>query len=212
MNYLILIFNNTKIIFFNDIIFKYEDIINLLATNNEDYDAVCGLDFFNYFYDSWVAIDLDGNSLRHYFPFFINKEAQDLVTNHKPVRVFSCWNGVIAFNASPLKNKKLKFRYKKDSNLPRYYINNTERKEYESECTYFHIDLFSLGYTKKFINPEVRVSYEYQHFYLKKYFYPSKNDTNSYFKLYYENFKKKRNKYMSNYKDKEIKFNSMVQN
>ena len=64
-------FDNTKIIFFNDIIFKYEDIINLLATNNEDYDAVCGLDFFNYFYDSWVAIDLDGNSLRHYFPFFI---------------------------------------------------------------------------------------------------------------------------------------------
>jgi len=102
-------FDNTKIIFFNDVIFEYEDIINLLATNNEDYDAVCGLDFFNYFYDSWVAIDLDGNSLQHYFPFFKNKEAQDLVTNHKPVRVFSCWNGVIAFNASPLKNKKLKF-------------------------------------------------------------------------------------------------------
>ena len=58
-----LVFENTKIIFFNDIYYKYEDIINLISTNNEDYDAVCGLDFSNIFYDRWVSIDLDGNSL-----------------------------------------------------------------------------------------------------------------------------------------------------
>ena len=105
--------DNTIIIFFNDIVFRYEDIINLLSTNNEDFDAVCGLDMENhYFYDSWVSIDLDGNGLTPRFPFFLNKEAQDLVTYHKPIRVFSCWNGVIAFKASPLKNKKIKFRYK----------------------------------------------------------------------------------------------------
>ena len=52
-------FDKTKIIFFNDIIFEYEDIINLLSTNNEDYDAVCGLDFYDIFYDTWVSIDLD---------------------------------------------------------------------------------------------------------------------------------------------------------
>ena len=56
-------FENTKIIFFNDIYYKFEDIINLISTNNEDYDAVCALDFDNYFYDRWVSIDLDGNSL-----------------------------------------------------------------------------------------------------------------------------------------------------
>ena len=88
-------FNNTKIIYFNDIFFEYEDIINLLSTNNEEYDAVCGLDFSDVFYDRWVSIDLDGNSLKPHFPFFINKQAQDLVVNHKPVRVFSCWNGVL---------------------------------------------------------------------------------------------------------------------
>ena len=34
-------FNNTIILFLNDIVFKYEDIINLLSTNNEDFDVVC---------------------------------------------------------------------------------------------------------------------------------------------------------------------------
>ena len=203
-------FDNTKILFFNDIIFKYEDIINLLATNNEDYDAVCGLDYYDCFYDTWVSIDLDGNSLKHRFPYFINKEAQDQVVNHKPVRVFSCWNGVMAFKASPLKNKKIKFRYKKNNKPPVYQINNSERNEYESECTYFHIDLFSLGYTKKFINPDVRVAYKFEDYYPRKYFYPASIEVDSYFELYSESFHEKRNKYMSNCKDTKIKLNDMV--
>ena len=107
-------FDNTKIIFFNDIYYKYEDIINLISTNNEDYDAVCGLDFRKVFYDRWVSIDLDGNSLLRNFPFILNKEAQDLILNHKPFRVFSCWNGVIVFTAFPLKNKAIQFRYPKN--------------------------------------------------------------------------------------------------
>ena len=204
-------FNNTKILFFNDIIFKYEDIINLLSTNNEDYDAVCGLDFYDCFYDTWVSIDLDGNSLKHRFPYFINKEAQDLVVNHKPVRVFSCWNGVMAFTASPLKDKKIKFRYrtKRES---KYIINNSEYCGYDSECTYFHIDLFSLGYTKKFINPDVRFAYKFEDYYKRKYFYPSSMEIQSYIELYSESFKEKRNKFMSDYKTKDIKFNKNVYN
>ena len=153
-------YNNTKIIYFNDIMFEYEDIINLLSTNNEDYDAVCGLDFDDHFYDTWVSIDLNGNGLRHGFPYFINKEAQDLVINHKPVRVFSCWNGVIVFNALPLKDKKIQFRSEIDYNRTvKYSINTDQQFSYESECTYFHIDLYELGFTKKFINPEVRFAY-----------------------------------------------------
>ena len=152
-------FNNTKIVYFNDIYFKYEDIIYLISTNNEDYDAVCAMDFSNTFYDRWVSIDLDGNSLMEYFPFFLNKEAQDLIINHKQVRVLSCWNGVIVFTAFPLKNKKLQFRYKKINKRRKYRINNCQKVDYESECTYLHIDLIKLGYTKKFINPNVKVTY-----------------------------------------------------
>ena len=204
-------FDNTKILFFNDIIFQYEDIINLLSTNNEDYDAVCGLDFYDCFYDTWVSLDLDGNSLKHRFPYFINKEAQDLVVNHKPVRVFSCWNGLMIFTAAPLKDKKIKFRYR-EAGSSQYIINNSEYCGYESECTYFHIDLFNLGYTKKFINPDVRFTYNMEYYYKRKYFYPASIEIDSYFQLYKESFNEKRNKYMSDNKNKEIKFNEMVNN
>ena len=198
-------FSNTKVIFFNDIIFEFENIINLLSTNNEDYDAVCGLDFYDCFYDSWVSIDLSGYSLRHDFPFFVNKEGQDLVINHKPVRVFSCWNGVMAFTAEPLKDKKIQFRYElnPDREIP-YFLNTDQQYNYESECTYFHIDLFSLGYTKKFINPDVRVAYEYKYYYLQKMYYPNKKEHNMYKQMYNEGRLMERNKDMSNYKDRNI--------
>ena len=164
-------FNNTKIIYFNDIVFEYQDIINLLSTNNEEYDAVCGLDFSNVFYDRWVSIDLDGNSLKRHFPFFINKHAQDLIVNHKPIRVFSCWNGVIVFSAAPFKDNIIRFRYKTKKKLYKHRINNDQKVDYESECTYFHIDLFNLGYTIKLINPDVRVTYQYKYYAKRKYYY-----------------------------------------
>lgn len=54
-------YQNTKVIYINDIIYTYEDIVKLLATNNEDYDAVCAMDFNIYFYDTWASADLNGN-------------------------------------------------------------------------------------------------------------------------------------------------------
>ena len=193
-------------IFFNDIIFRYEDVINLLSTNKEDFDAVCGFDMNNrVFYDLWVTIDLDGRGLTPHFPFFTNKEAQDLVIYHKPIRVFSCWNGLIAFKASPLKDRKVKFRHKNDINVPKYRLKMPVVKYFESECTYFHIDLFSLGYSKKFINPDVRVTYAYSNYFEAKYLILSVKDFINYFLKYFINFQRKRNKYMSNYIDKKIK-------
>ena len=205
-------FNKVTIIYFNDIFFEYEDIINLLATNNEDFDAACGMDFSDVFYDRWVSIDLSGNSFRKRFPYIMNKEGQDLIINHKPIRVFSCWNGVIVFKASPLKNKKVKFRYKNNNRIPKYRINNDQHVNFESECTYFHIDLFNLGYTKKFVNPDVRVTYNYAYYLQKKYYYPNVIDYKNYLNFYFNSFKGKRNKLMSNYKDRNIKLNTMLNN
>ena len=201
-------FDNTIIIYLNDVIFRYEDIINLLSTNNEDFDLVCGFDMkHHYFYDRWVSIDLDGNGLKKYFPYFINKEAQDLIMNHKPIRVFSCWNGVVAFKATPLKDRKLQFRNKINYKKPKYVLNNANQIYYESECTYFNIDLFSLGYTKKFINPDVRVVYHYDDYFKAKYYFPSMIHIAYSFVLYFMGFFKKRNKLMSDYSSKEIKLN-----
>lgn len=206
-------FGNMIVIFFNDIVFSYEDIINLLSTNNEDFDAVCGLDMKNnLFYDSWVTIDLDGNGLKRFFPFFLNKEGQDLVVYHKPIRVFSCWNGVIAFKALPLKDKRIQFRHKINCTLPHNKINNPIDNYFESECTYFHIDMHSLGYTKKFINPDVRVSYKKEGYFKAKYYIPSFKNLLGYFLIYYSYFFNKRNKYMSNYFSKEIKIKSILEN
>ena len=206
-------FNNTLVLFLNDIVFKFEDIINLLSTNNEDFDVVCALDMNNKtFYDRWVSIDLEGDGMRKYFPFFINKEAQDLVVNHKPIRVFSCWNGVIAFWADPLKDKNIQFRNKVNYTQPLHNLNNPHTDYYESECTYFNIDLFSAGYTKKFINPDVRVTYKHEYFFHSKYFIPSLKNILGYFILYFVSLTKKRNKYMSDYKCHEIKLNSIINN
>ena len=206
-------FNNTIIIFLNDIVFKYEDIINLLSTNEENYDLVCGLDMNdNTFYDRWVSIDLEGDGLRKFFPFFVNKEGQELVISHKPIRVFSCWNGVIAFRALPLKDKKIQFRNKIEYSLPKYSLNNPAKDYYESECTFFNIDLFSLGYTKKFINPDVRVTYKHQYFFESKYYIPSLRHIFGYFVLYFVGLTRKRNKYMSNYKNNKIEINSILYN
>ena len=205
-------FNNTKIIYFNDIFFEYENIINLLSTNNEDYDAVCGLDFYDIFYDSWVSIDLSAYSLRHDFPFFVNKEAQDLLINHKPIRVFSCWNGVIVFIANPLKDRKVQFRYELDKyREAKNTINSDQKFNFESECTYFHIDLYSLGYTKKFINPDVRVAYSYEYYNMKKNGEYNKTDFKSYIKLYFQSLTKKRNKDMSDYKSKNIRLDPILE-
>ena len=199
-------FDNTIVLFFNDIVFGYENIINLLSTNNEDFDAVCGLDMVNnFFYDTWVSIDLDGNYLESKFPFFSNKEGQDLVTYHKPIRVFSCWNGVIAFKASPLKNKRIQFRHKFNYSLPKYKINKQIKNYFESECTYLHIDMHSLGYSKKFINPDVKVTYYKKSLFEVNYLISLFCHYFSYFYYYFRSFLKKRNKYMSNYNEANIK-------
>ena len=206
-------YSNTKIIFFNDIIFEYENIINLLSTNNEDYDAVCGLDFYDIFYDSWVSIDLSGYSLRHDFPFFVNKEGQDLLINHKPIRVFSCWNGVTVLTAEPFKDRKIQFRYElHEDRIVQNYLNSDQKFWYESECTYLHIDLFSLGYTKTFINPDARFAYLYEYYMQKKDGYITINDLKMYYKAYKKSFNEKKNKNMSNYKDKNITLGKVLYN
>ena len=205
-------FNNTMILFFNDVIFNYEDIIKLLSTNKETYDMVCAMDMSFLFYDRWVSIDLNGEGMMKYFPFFINKEGQDLVINHRPIRVFSCWNGIIAFKALPLKDKNVQFRYKNNNTLPNSILKNPAKTYFESECTYFNIDYFSLGYTKKFINPDVRVSYDSKYFFKSRYFIPSFKHIANYFWSYFVALLGTRNKHMSNYVDQKIKLNSILNN
>ena len=197
-------YQNTKIIYLNDIIYSYEDIIKLLSTNNEDYDAVCAMDFNIYFYDTWASADLNGNSIRHLYPYFINAEAQDQVINIKPVRIFSCWGGVSIFPAAPLENKKLQFRTEDPPKPLKYSIYNYQIYSIESECTYINIDLQTLGYTKRFVNTDVKVAYEYKYYYITKYLGELYHFAH-FFYQYFWKFTEKRNKNMSNMRDKYVK-------
>ena len=53
--------DQTKVLFFNDIYFAYQDIIKLIDTNKMDYDLACALDFQNFkIYDLWVLRDING--------------------------------------------------------------------------------------------------------------------------------------------------------
>ena len=176
-------YNNTSILFFNDIIFNYADIIKLISTNDGDYDAVCGMDYYESFYDTWVSIGLDGEEFRHYFPFFINKVAQDIYINGETLRTFSCWNGVIAIKALPFMDKKIEFR--------------SGVKRRESECTLMNADLYTNGYGKVLVNTQLVFAYEYGYYYKNKYVYPWSKNLLTYFYYYFVYGFRKHNKDMS---------------
>ena len=183
-------FKKTKILFFNDIIFTYEDVIKLLSTNKGNFDTVCGMDFYESFYDTWVSIDLNGEELRHYYPFFMNKVAQDQLINNGIIRVFSCWNGLIIFNGTVLEDKKVKFRH--------------GIKKRESECTLFNTDLYKLGYNKVFINSQVVFAYTYEYYYKNRFIYPWTKNLVTYFYYYFVYFFEKKNYMMANLIDRNI--------
>lgn len=189
-------FSNTKILFFNDIIFNYQDVINLLLTNKGDYDVVCGMDYYESFYDTWVSIGLDGEEFRHYFPYQLNKVAQDLYINGEIIRVFSCWNGLIIFNSKPLQNKEIIFR--------------SGIKHRESECTLFNSDLYTMGYEKKFVNTQIVFAYEYDYYYKNKYIYPWTKNLITYFYYYFYYFFEENNYNMKDIKSKHVEFDDFL--
>ena len=197
MNYLYEIknlnFSNTKIIFLNDIIYRYQDIIKLLSTNGgtyDSYDAVCGLDFYEGFYDSWASQLLDGMYFRRYYPYMSNKEARDAVLNNELIRTFSCWNGASVFWAKAFEDKILYFRHG-------YKIR-------QSECLLIHSDMHSMGFQKTLVDPTIKVAYTYEYYYKNYYLYPWTKNLFTYFFYYFRYFFEKRDKKMTNIKDRGI--------
>ena len=187
-------FDNTKIIFFNDIIFRYEDVLKLLFTNNGNYDTVCAMDYYEGFYDTWASIGLDGKQFRRYFPYFYNKEQQDAYINGEIVRTFSCWNGVTVFSAKVFKDRnKLFFR--------------TGTKIRQSECTLLHADMYLMGYRKIFVNTQVAVAYTYEYYYKNHYLYPWTKNLLTYFYYYFRYGFIKRNYNLTNIVDDDIAMN-----
>jgi hypothetical protein len=183
-------FSNTKIIFFNDIIYRFQDVVKLIGTNNGDYDSVCAMDYYEGFYDSWASQLLNGEYFRRYFPYMGNKEAQDAVINGELIRTFSCWNGVTVFSAKPFEDRVLYFRHG-------YRIR-------QSECLLIHFDMHTMGFQKTLVNPNLAVSYTYGYYYKNHYLYPWTKNLFTYFYYYFKYGFIKRNYNMTNLEDSDI--------
>jgi len=165
--------NQTQIIFLNDIIFSYTDILKLIKTNNNDYDMACGLDFYNVFYDTWISRGIDGDGFMRYFPQLIDKRAQRRVVNGDNIRVFCCWNGVASIRGSVMKD--IQFRAHKNNDLA-------------SECSLLCVDMWVKGFNKIVVNPNLWFMYEYKYYYRHKYLYPMFVHRISYFWYYFKEF------------------------
>ena len=186
-------FSNTKIIFLNDIIYRYQDVIKLLSTNGgtyDSYDSVCALDFYEGFYDSWASQLLDGLYFRRYYPYMSNKQAQDAVLNNNLIRTFSCWNGVTVFWAKAFEDRVLYFRH--------------GFRVRQSECLMVHSDMHLMGFQKTLVDPTVKVAYTYEYYYKNYYLYPWTKNLFTYFFYYFRYFLQKRNYKMTNIKDRGI--------
>ena len=186
-------FSNTKIIFLNDIIYRYQDVIKLLSTNGgtyDSYDSVCALDFYEGFYDSWASQLLDGLYFRRYYPYMSNKQAQDAVLNNDLIRTFSCWNGVTVFWAKAFEDRVLYFRH--------------GFRVRQSECLMVHSDMHLMGFQKALVDPTVKVAYTYEYYYKNYYLYPWTKNLFTYFFYYFRYFLQKRNYKMTNIKDRGI--------
>jgi hypothetical protein len=175
----------TNVFFFNDILFSYKDAIKLLRTNKMNYDLACALDFhFINLYDLWVLRDINGLVVSPTFPYFWDYNSFWRLCFGQPVRVYSCWNGLVVFDASVLLTKtnrrdlnrsKLGIKFRtwnhKEKRAPKPKINLTyeEMKIFEnsvfgaecpvSECQLFSKDLWDAGRTNIYVNPLVKVDY-----------------------------------------------------
>lgn len=183
-------FSTTKILFFNDIIFSFKDIVRLIGTNEGNYDLACGMDFYESFYDTWVSVGVDGYFFRSYYPYFQNSVAMDRVVNQENVRVFSCWNGVASLKAEPFENYNLAFRW--------------PTKFRQSECILLISDLWDKNKNIIIVNPNLKFSYTHYYYYMNKYVYPWTKNLITYFYYYFRYFLEPKNYYFENIKDNNI--------
>ena len=146
-----------KILWLNDVVFDTEDYASLLNTRDGHYAAACSMDFkmYPYYYDTFALRDDQGmKTASYYWPWFISRAARESTRKGEPVKVESCWNGMVLFDATPFyANPPLQFRSIDDS-LADLHLEG-------SECCLVHADnVLSQDPNKGvWLNPNVRVGY-----------------------------------------------------
>lgn len=180
-----------RVVFSNDIFVEPESLIELLETNNGDYDMACALDFGHFgAYDMWVLRDRVGHLAAGIWPYFFDAADYEAMKTGSPAPVFACWNGIVAFVADPLLPVQLRSN-KTLSTSPLHRLPPTTHPLYDTIAESpaltppikfrsaprgegcFHSESFLLPYDMRrimgleriFVNPRVITAYVW-HFYV----------------------------------------------
>lgn len=108
---------------------------------------------YPYYYDTFALRDDAGRkTASQHFPWFDSRRARSAARRGQPVEVFSCWNGMVVFDAAPFyADPPLRFRGVDDS-LADLHVEG-------SECCLVHADNPLSRAEGVWLNPNVRVGY-----------------------------------------------------
>lgn len=158
---------NATVVFINDVAICLDDILELIHQRRYlDSDMTCALDWVPgggdepIFYDSYIARSINGDLFFNIPPetasyslaadlFWNEPKAQARFASHQPFQVFSCWNGAVAFTATPVVEGKVAFRQVFD-----------DRGEcFQAEPQLFCKDMWFQGHGKIAVIPSVNLAY-----------------------------------------------------
>ncbi|KAL0942163.1 alpha-mannosyltransferase cmt1 [Colletotrichum truncatum] len=155
--------SDTTVLFLNDVAICLEDILELAHQRLYlSADMTCGFDWTYVgpdptFYDVWISRTIAGDSFFEIPPdgnwnsawnIFWNEEtSRRRFFDHKPIQVFSCWNGAVAMTARPLLDQIVRFR------AP------TQSECFQGEPQLFCKDLWYNGFGKIAVIPSVNLEY-----------------------------------------------------
>jgi len=155
--------NHSKIIFLNDIYLDSLEIYRLVKTREEDYDWVCGLDFYRGFYDRFVSRDIHGGIFSRWYPYLREESTKRLLIQQRFVPVRACWNGAAVFRAQPIIQHNLSFIQSLDNQKDGCCLHA------RSECHLLALSFRKYNYTSIWINPNVLISYDALHLKLQQF-------------------------------------------
>lgn len=162
-------YSDTTVLFINDVAICLEDILELAHQRRiQGADMACAFDWIGggsgpddlpAFYDVYVARSINGDLFFEVPPDISWKRAQDMFWNeptsrarwhaHLPFQVFTCWDGAVAFTATPIVKGGLQFR------AARRDLGECHAGEPELFCK----DMWWKGHGKIMVVPTVHLEY-----------------------------------------------------
>ncbi|KAI9171510.1 glycosyltransferase family protein [Paramyrothecium foliicola] len=143
-----------RVLWVDDVVFTAQDAIDVLDTRNGNYAAACSVDTgksSRLLETSALRDDQGRLPISSYWPWFRSPTSVSSIKSGLPTRVYSCWNGLIAFQAAPFyADPPLRFRSVADD-LARRHIEGSER------CL-IHADNPLSASQGVWLNPSVRVT------------------------------------------------------